>query len=206
MADNACDLVLLIDDHAMFRAGLRMLIERALGGVCIAEAASLPDALGHQGAAPKVALLDVHLPGLNGLDGIALIQRAWPRCAVVMLSSSDSAGFVNEALARGAAGYVSKADTPGEIIRVVSRLLMGHAAQAARCTAAAEGAQRPRFSARQCDVLDLLCQGLSNKVIGRRLGLSENTVRTHVQAILALLDVASRSEAAYEARRRGMVA
>jgi DNA-binding NarL/FixJ family response regulator len=108
---------------------------------------------------------------------------------------------------RGAAAFVSKADSADNILAVIDRLRRGEPAGAAAPPAAGEGAGSPQLlTPRQFEVLDLLCQGLPNKVIGRRLGLSENTVRGHVQAVLAALQVSSRSEAGFAARRRGLVA
>jgi DNA-binding NarL/FixJ family response regulator len=195
---------LLIDDHALFRAGLRMMLEHAHPGVPLREAATLDQAVHGQrdAPAPTVALLDLHLPGLNGMDGMALIQHKWPDCAIVVLSADDSPDTARRALEHGALRHISKGETPAVIldgIGAVMRAEPGSLAPSALRPAA------PRLTPRQCEVLDLLCQGMSNKLIGRRLNLSENTVRGHVQALLALLQVVSRAEAAYAARSRGLV-
>jgi DNA-binding NarL/FixJ family response regulator len=120
-----------------------------------------------------------------------------------MLSSHTDAEKVQQALALGAAAYLSKADTADRILAEITRLLRGDAVIATRSAGAESGASG--LTPRQCEVLDLLCRGLSNKAIGRRLNLSENTVRGHVQATLATLQVSSRSEAAFAARQRGLV-
>jgi DNA-binding NarL/FixJ family response regulator len=194
--------VLLIDDHALFRSGLQMVLSTGLPGLEVTGAASLEEAMRSPMEAPAVILLDIQLQGLNGLEGIALVKRKWPQAAVVMLSSHTGAEWVRESLARGAAAFVSKADTADNILAVVSPLLRGESLPAAAEPAPA-GA--PRLTPRQSEVLDLLCQGLSNKAIGKRLNLSENTVRGHVQATFAYLHVSSRSEAAFAARRQGLV-
>ena len=201
--------ILLIDDHSLFRCGLRMVLGAAIPGLEVTEAASLEEAMRSAMADPALVLLDIQLHGLNGLEGIALVKRRWPEAAVVMLSSVVSPQKVREAMERGAVAFVSKADPADKILSVIAQLRQGLpvAGEASQAVARAdeEGAQQALLTPRQSEVLDLLCQGLSNKVIGRRLNLSENTVRGHVQAVLAALQVSSRSEAGFAARQRGIV-
>lgn len=146
-------------------------------------------------------LLDIQLQGLNGLEGIDLLQQRWPQAKVVVLSSLDAPETMREARARGAQGFISKSDTPEMMVATVKAALADDVPYA---LPPAEGAPA-RLTPRQREVLELLCQGLSNKMIGRQLQLSENTVRAHVQATLAALQVSSRSEAAFVARRLGLV-
>ena len=199
--------ILLIDDHAMFRSGLRMVLNGSLPDAEVFEAGTLNEAM--QGAPDKidVILLDIKLPGLNGVDGIALLKRKWPLVPVLVLSSQDEPETVRLVLARGATGFISKAETADKIIALLNRILHGEII--APATQARSSGDIPglllHLTPRQCEVLDLLCQGMSNKLIARRLSLSENTVRGHVQAILGFLQVVSRSEAVFAARRRGLV-
>ena len=224
-ATRAASRILLIDDHALIRSGLRMVVQSGVPGAVLREAASIAEALrdveGAPAYAPHLVLLDIELPGLNGLDGLTVLRKRWPETPVVMLSSHTEPETVRDALARGAVAYVAKSEPSEKIIAAVDRALRG--ATGARRTADAHSpgvndadsgsetgddaaaAAGPRLTPRQCEVLGYLCEGLSNKVIGRRLDLSENTVRGHVQAVLAFLDVSSRSEAAFAARRRGLV-
>jgi DNA-binding NarL/FixJ family response regulator len=200
--------ILLIDDHALFRCGLRMVLMSGIPELEVAEAASLEEAMRCPMEAPALVLLDIQLHGLNGLEGIALVKRKWPNSAVVILSCDAGPHTVRQALERGAATFVSKADTADKILGVIDQVRRGQpVASPAHASAQAgrDGASRQRLTPRQCEVLDLVCQGLSNKVIGRRLNLSENTVRGHVQAVLASLEVSSRSEAGFAARRLGLV-
>ncbi|HET7835677.1 MAG TPA: response regulator transcription factor [Variovorax sp.] len=198
--------ILLIDDHALFRCGLRMVLASGIPELEVAEASSLEEGLRAGMDDPALVLLDIQLHGLNGLEGIALVKRKWPEAVVVILSSDAGPHNVRMALERGAAAFVSKADTADNILAVIEQLRRGEPAGAAAQATAGEGAGSPQLlTPRQFEVLDLLCQGLPNKVIGRRLGLSENTVRGHVQAVLAALQVSSRSEAGFAARRRGLV-
>lgn len=204
MADDA--RVFLVDDHALFRSGLRMVLAQGVPGLQIDEGASLEDAMQHEGPAPDVVLLDIRLRGLSGLEGVGMLRRKWPHARVVMLSSESTQEVVRQATERGAVAFMSKAETPERMLAVIEPLLRGDS-QAINppVPPAAPGGERQRLTPRQCEVLDLMCQGLSNKAIGRRLALSENTVRGHVQATLAFLRVSSRSEAAFEARRQGLV-
>ena len=200
--------ILLVDDHSLFRCGLRMVLSAAIPDLEVSEAASLEEAM-HAPIDPALVLLDIQLHGLNGLEGIALVKRKWPQAAVIMLSSEVSPQKVRLAIERGAAAFVSKADPADRILGVIAQVRRGLPAGRDAFPPQAPGAgeqQAPLLTPRQSEVLDLVCQGLSNKVIGRRLNLSENTVRGHVQAVLAALQVSSRSEAGFAARQRGIVA
>ena len=198
--------ILLIDDHALFRCGLRMVLASGIPELEVAEASSLEEGLRAGMDDPALVLLDIQLHGLNCLEGIALVKRKWPEAVVVILSSDAAPHNVRMALERGAAAFVSKSDSADNILAVIEQLRRGEPASPAAQATAGEGAGSPQLlTPRQFEVLDLLCQGLPNKIIGRRLGLSENTVRGHVQAVLAALQVSSRSEAGFAARRRGLV-
>ena len=201
--------ILLIDDHALFRCGLHMVLAAGIPGLEVSEVASLEEAMHCTMASPALVLLDVHLHGLNGIEGIALVKRRWPDAAVIMLSSQAEPQTIALALERGAATFVSKAasvDTILSVIDQVRRGLLPLPMSSTESSAPLTGdAEAQRLTPRQCEVLNLMCQGLSNKLIGRRLNLSENTVRGHVQAVLAALRVSSRSEASFAARRRGLV-
>ena len=198
--------ILLIDDHALFRCGLRMVLASGIPELEVAEASSLEEGLRAGMDDPALVLLDIQLHGLNGLEGIALVKRKWPEAVVVILSSDAAPHNVRMALERGAAAFVSKAESADGILAVIERLRRGEAVPGSAPGPLGDGAASPQLlTPRQFEVLDLLCQGLPNKVIGRRLGLSENTVRGHVQAVLAALQVSSRSEAGFAARRRGLV-
>lgn len=194
--------ILLVDDHSLFRCGLRMVLSAAIPDLEVSEVASLEEAMRTSAIEPALVLLDIQLHGLNGLDGIALIKRRWPQAAVIILSSEVAPQKISMAIERGAAAFVSKADPADKILAVIAQVRRGLPVNADQQPAQHSALLTPR----QSEVLDLMCQGLSNKVIGRRLNLSENTVRGHVQAVLAALQVSSRSEAGFAARQRGIVA
>lgn len=197
--------LLLIDDHALFRSGIAMVLNAGLGDVEIFEAASIESALQCPCELPELVLLDVQLDGLNGLDGIIVLKRKWPSANVVMVSAIQDSHVVSAALDLGAQGFICKTDPPARMLEMISQVLAGQAPLTPSNVRIDSISQRAPLTPRQCEVLDFVCQGLSNKMIGRRLELSENTVRGHVQAILAALQVASRSEAAFVARRKGLI-
>lgn len=197
--------ILLIDDHAMFRSGLRMVLKDRFPDSEIYEAGSLSEATQNTPDEVDAILLDIHLQGLNGLDGMSLLKRKWPRVPVIVLSSLDGPETVRDALGRGASHFISKADTADKIVDLLNRVLRGEYEMPISHPDEETLSLPHHLTPRQCEVLDLLCQGMSNKLIARHLSLSENTVRGHVQAILGFLDVSSRSEAVFAARRRGLV-
>jgi DNA-binding NarL/FixJ family response regulator len=192
--------ILLIDDHAIFRNGLRLLLDDGMPEVRVSEADSLEAVLCNETPPPDLVLLDIRLPGLSGLDGIALLKQRWPTTVVLILSGLDAPEAVSEALASGAAGHISKAEAADRILERIEVALGTLSLPAAE--AEAPGSQ---LTPRQREILNQLCIGLSNKLIARRLALSENTVRRHVQDILEHFHVESRAEAVFAARRRGIV-
>lgn len=193
--------ILLIDDHSLFRAGIAMVLANGLQDVEIHQAASLEQALRLSEIAPTLILLDVQLQGLSGLEGIGLLLRKWPATRIVVVSAYDMPDRIEQARERGAVGFLSKTENPERLLQNVQMLLRDGAASMEVTGTKSLASLTPR----QLEVLDLLSQGLSNKMIGRRLSLSEHTVRGHVQATLAALSVASRSEAVFVARRQGLI-
>jgi len=190
----------------MFRSGLAVLLRMCIADLEVTEASSLDESLHVASDAPDVVLLDILLPGLNGIDGIDLLKRKWPQTPIVMVSSDAAPETVRLAMSRGAAAFVSKEKSAENILSVVQSLLAPdfHCSESVDA-AASVSTEAARLTPRQLEVLDLLCQGLPNKAIGRKLDLSENTVRWHVQGILAFLKVANRSEAAFAARNQRLV-
>ena len=192
--------ILLIDDHALFRSGLRMVLARGIPDAEIFDVAAPYVALKQGPDKVDLILLDMHLQGLNGLDSIDLLKARWPDVPILMLSGDDDPGLMRTAVAQGAVGYVTKSMSAERIIAVASQILSGGVTK--------EGASEPPASSltpRQGEVLQFLAQGFSNKVIAKHLELSENTVRRHVQDILDYLGVANRAEAVFAARRRGII-
>jgi DNA-binding NarL/FixJ family response regulator len=193
--------VLLVDDHPLFAQGMALLIERELGLAAVRDT-SCEAALQRlqRGENFSLVLLDLELPGLSGIEGVARIGALRPGLPVVVCSSHQGELARNAVLERGARAFVSKADAPDRLLAALRRALAGAAIPAAPPRAAGE------LTARQQQVLLLLAEGKSNKVIARALEMSENTVRNHVAALLDRLGAANRHEAAAAARRLGLLA
>lgn len=196
--------VLLIDDHTLFRAGLQLIVQAHPEVGPILEAGSVLAAREHAGQAVDVILLDIELPGLNGLDGLKLLRESFPQARVVVVSASATPAAAGEAAARGADGFLPKSSSANDILQAITRVLRGETSFPDQVTPAASGTGST-LTVRQLEVLALLCKGKPNKVIARELALSENTVRVHVSAIFAHFGVNSRSEALVAAQRSGLV-
>ncbi|KJV33990.1 LuxR family transcriptional regulator [Aquitalea magnusonii] len=192
--------LLLIDDHALFRTGLRLVLENNDKVADILEAGTVMDAIHQFGSTPvDIILLDIQLPGLNGLDGIAVLRRHFQSSRIIILSASPELASTTPDIA----GVLTKSASVEQIDQALERCLRGEAlSDAAPHKTAGRGSQ---LTPRQLEVLSELCLGRSNKAIANSLGLSENTVRVHVAAILEQFGVYSRTEAVLEAQRRGLV-
>ena len=198
--------LLLVDDHTLFRTGLRLIVQDHPAVAAIAEAGSIAEACALKAADTDLILLDIQLPGMNGLDGLRPLRQACPQARVVLVSASVAPDAVIEARARGADGFLFKSASGEDILRAITSVLAGQPCFPAQNggSPAARTPDAPALTARQLDVLALLCTGKPNKVIARDLGLSENTVRVHVAAIFAQLGVNSRSAALLAAQRLGL--
>lgn len=197
--------ILLIDDHTLFRSGLRMVLNALMPEAVVFDIGSLSEAQQEISTSFEVILLDITMPGLSGIEGIALLKRKWPNAHILMLSAQDDAEVRRNALARGAEDFISKTTSAENIVTIIKHALQEGEPTASKSPSSRQLINEQHLTPRQCEVLVLVCQGMSNKLIARELSLSENTVRGHVQAILEFLQVSSRLEAAFEARRRGLV-
>lgn len=193
--------ILLIDDHPMFRAGLSMVLCRAMPDAEVSQAASVDEALNATPDTVHLVLLDIKLNGSSGLEGIGLVKRRWPAVPILMLSSHDEPETTRLALGRGATAFMSKAEAPEKIIDTIAQLLRGELPLAEPLVHQDDKNLTPR----QREVLALLHAGLTNKVIARKLALSDNTVRRHMQEILKYFKVATRAEAVLAARQQALV-
>lgn len=201
--------VLLIDDHTLFRTGMRMIMQLFPGMGEILEAGSVMLAKQHAQHAVDVILLDIQMPGLNGLEGMGLLRSIFRQAKIVIVSASVSADAVADAAQRGADGFLPKSASADDIFAAVTTVLSGGV-----CFPTLVGYENqkltgkssaPSLSVRQMEVLALLAQGKPNKVIAREMGLSENTVRVHVSATFAQLGVNSRTAAVLAAQQAGLV-
>lgn len=198
--------LLLVDDHNLFRTGLRLIVQDHPGVGTIAEAGSIADACALQLSDTDLVLLDIQLPGMSGLDGLRLLRQTCPKARIVLVSASVAPDAIHEARVRGADGFLPKSASAEDILEAITCALAGQPCFPINSgnSATTRGPDTPSLTARQLDVLCLLCTGKPNKVIARDLGLSENTVRVHVAAIFAQLGVNSRSAALLAAQRLGL--
>ncbi|MFJ5811168.1 response regulator [Streptomyces sp. NPDC093093] len=210
--------VVVADDEAMVRAGVRAILARDPKIDVVAEACD-----GYQAVAavrthrPAVALLDIQMPGLDGISAASLIHRELPGTAVIMLTTFGEDEFIARALREGADGFLLKADDPRELLAGVHAVAAGGAYLSPRVAARVVAGLRDGRTAipqqslklltdRENEVLALLAHGLSNGEIAARLRLVEGTVKAHVSAVLAKLGVRNRVEAAIAAHTAGLTA
>ncbi len=198
--------LLLIDDHPLFRSGLRMVLESGLGVSQVQEMGAIEEALAAD-VQPDLLLVDIFLNGMDGLSGLQGLQAKWPAATLMVVASDTSSNTAQRAIEAGAHAFVSKAESPQQMLEAIRKTLaarMPELADPLRERATGSEAH-PGLSERQQQVLELLGQGLSNRSIGLQLHLSEHTIRWHVQAILAALGASSRSEAVFMARQQGLL-
>lgn len=193
-------VIILIDDHFILLEAMRMLLESRLPNTNIITASTLNSVLTKE-IEPDIIILDVKLDGVNGIEGICLLNKRWPKAKIIMLSAQDDEETRKQVLDRGAVSFVSKAEPSDSIVSVIFQLQEDKEVLPIE---AVQGTQK-FLTPRQYEVLDLLCRGLSNKMIARQLNLSENTVRRHNQDIFAFFQVASRTEAVFKAKKMGIV-
>ena len=203
--------ILIVDDHAMVREALATMLERGEAGATVIQAADGPEALSALAARADVdvALLDLGLPGTDGLAVLRQIGRVRPELPVIVLTATESSQTVREAFAAGALGYVPKSSPPETLVSALRLVMAGEVFVPSLMVrpggpARPDAAQRWRLTTRQREVLRHLADGLSNKAIGRIMGLSEKTVKAHVTAVFRALTVSTRREAAAVARTAGL--
>lgn len=195
--------VVVVDDHAVVRAGLRALLEREPGIVPVDEAANADEALfrviEHK---PDVLLIDVTMPGTSGIEAIPKLREASPATKVLVLSMHDDPGYVRDAFAAGATGYVLKEAADTEVVAAIREVAGGgsyvNPALGARMVAAeakqAAEAEADPLSEREHEVLRLLALGHTNQEIAKTLYISVRTAETHRAHIMRKLGLSSRAE------------
>jgi DNA-binding NarL/FixJ family response regulator len=199
----------LVDDHAVLRSGLGQLLSGASDIEVVGTAADGMEAVDVvQGTRPDVVLMDLQMPRMDGVSATRLIRERVPDAQVVVLTSYSDSARIIAALDAGAVGYLLKDADPEDVldgVRAVSRGESPIHPRAARqlLTARNGGAPGPagRLTPRESEVLTLVRQGLANKQIARRLGISERTVKAHLTSVFATIGVADRTQAALWAER-----
>ena len=210
--------ILIVDDHTLFRDGLRALVTAVADAEVVGEAAS-GEAAVEQAALlqPDVILMDIKMPGLNGIEATSRILRATPHIGVIVMPMLEDDASVFTAMQAGARGYVLKGADKVEMLRAVRAVASGEALFSPmiavrlmnyfRNLGAASTAPPetfPELTAREREVLELIAQGRNNAEIAARLVLSPKTVRNHITNIFSKLQVADRAQAIVRAREAGL--
>jgi DNA-binding NarL/FixJ family response regulator len=216
VADRGAGIrVLVVDDHAVVREGLRTFLELQEGIEVVGEASDGEEAIERAAEAdPDVVLMDLVMPRLDGVEAMRRLRARQPRARVIVLTSFHDDERLLPAIQAGAAGYLLKNVEPRELARAVRAAHAGEAlldpSVAARLvgTIATGPDARPhdRLTPREHQVLELIGAGRSNKLIARELGISEKTVKAHVGQVLSKLGVSDRTQAALYAERAGLLA
>src|SRR5262245_25013051 len=208
--------ILIADDHAPFREGLRALLLAAPDAEVIGEATTGEEAIGQAAALqPDVILMDINMPGVNGIEATRRILYTSPHISVLVLTMFDDDDSVFAALRAGARGYLLKGALKAEILRAIRGVSSGEAifgpAIAKRLVSyfaglkpAAPAPAFPELTDREREILALIAQHITNPEIADRLSLSQKTVRNHVSNIFSKLQVVDRAQAIIRAREAGL--
>lgn len=208
---SAAIRILIVDDHAVVREGLRAFLRLQEGIEVVGEAAGGEEAIAlATTTVPDVVLLDLVMPGGDGVSAIRRLLEVAPEMRVLVLTSFAEDAQIFAAMAAGAAGYLLKDVDPQVLADGIRDVHAGrpalHPSVAARLMRRGAAAPaRAGITGREHDVLRLMVEGLANKQIAQRLGIGEKTVKTHVSRVLAKLGVEDRTQAAVLAIREGLV-
>ena len=212
--------ILIVDDHALVRRGMNYVVKEGFPDADVIEAESSAAALEAMRTSDKVdlALVDVRMPDLDGLELLKALKADWPDMPVIMLSTYENAPYVKRALADGAAGYLLKDATPEDLSQAINVALSGSGnvlsprviqnlfEDQESSSGSSSNGRRSEYSLtqREHDILALLAEGRSNREIAGRLYLSEKTVKAHLAAIFRKLGVTNRTQAAMMAVQMGV--
>ncbi len=206
--------LMVVDDHAVLREGLRFMLQHDDSVTIVAEASDGREALETlETAQPDVMLLDLNMPHLDGLETLRRVRADWPDVAVVVLSIHDDPEYVEQALRSGAAGYLLKTVSKDELVRAIGAAADGAGYLQAeitrpvlrKFTAAAEPDGEIQLSPRERDVLQLSADGLSTKQIAVELDLAESTVKTYLRTLFDKLGASHRAHAVALALRHRII-
>ncbi len=195
--------ILLVDDHPLFSHGLRMLLRELEPAAQIATASTVAQALAAVGPFDLV-LLDLHLPDAQGLDGLLRIKQHLEGSPVVIVSADENPALIRHCIQQGAMAFVSKTASSAALFEALQRVLDGETYLPPGSLLASPCGPPIHLSPRQQEVLAKVIQGKPNKVIARELGISDTTVSSHVAAVMAAMDVHTRTEAVYRAASIGL--
>ena len=215
--------ILIVDDHPLFREALGSLLERFYPSAAVFEVGSVEEAAGvvRQYAPFDLIMLDVFLPGQSGVAGLETLHASVAaNTPIVIMSGSDNSEMMNQALAKGARGYIAKSAGVGDVKNALHLILAGEIYISPSMLAEVRQRAEPKapppptvppptdnsgLTPRQRDVIRLMARGLPNKSIARELNCSDGTVKLHVSAILRTLHASNRTEAVQAATRLGVL-
>jgi len=207
--------VLLIDDHVVVRKGLLSVLAALDTDITFLEAEGLDDALRFVSETPDLILLDLYMPGINGFSALTRIGEVFESAKVVVLSSEENPKVIRGAVANGAAGFIPKSSQQEVLVQALLLVLKGgtylppqvigdipdRAVEVLEQSAHPSPSPLDALSPRKRDVLRLLLDGKSNKLIARTLGISDHTVKAHIDSVYRALGVRSRYEAMIVVKR-----
>ena len=206
--------VMLVDDHAMVRAGIRRFLEKAEDIQVIAEAGSVKEAqqlmTHHQ---PDVVLIDIKLPDASGIELVRRLRAQFSDLHMMMVTAYDDEPYVKAALQAGANGYLMKSAAPVDVIAAVRRIANGEAVVDPKlalllmgmASSAPDAETAPQLTTREREVLHLTASGQTNKEIGNQLAISDRTVQSHLKSIFRKLQVNTRTEAVAIGLAQGLI-
>jgi two-component system NarL family response regulator len=194
--------ILVAEDHLIARMGVTSIINTQPDMVVVAEAVDGQQAVTEYRAhKPDVALIDMRMPVMSGVDAVIAIRREFPDSHLIALSTYEGDENVRRALAAGVRAYLTKDVRYEDLLKTIRAVHAGETC----IPVALLNRPSPHLSPREIEVLELLVQGLSNKEIAHQLGLADTTAKNHVKSILGKLNVQDRTQAATEAIQRGIV-
>jgi DNA-binding NarL/FixJ family response regulator len=207
--------VLIADDHVLFRYGLKAMLRSAEDFEVVGEAATGEEVVTLAGELkPDIILMDIQMPGINGIEATRRIVRSDPRVGVVVVTMFEQDDSVFAAMRAGARGYVLKGADADEVVKVVRAVAEGEAHFGPDIAQRLMGffsdpkpaptVAFPELTAREGEVLDLIARGMSNTEIAKQLYVSQKTVRNHVSNVFLKLQVADRAHAIVRAREAGL--
>jgi two-component system, NarL family, response regulator len=208
MIESACAIrVMLADDHAIVRNGVAQILNEEPGISVVAEAADGAEAVElFERDRPDVALIDLRMPKLEGVQVVERIRERFPNAAIVILTTYDTDNDIERALRAGAKAFLVKDVSPRDLVECVRAVHAGRTWVSQQVAAKLVAhVTNVRLTRRELAVLRLLAAGNSNREIGNALGISDGTVKIHVTHLFSKLDVTSRTEAIATALRRGLV-
>jgi DNA-binding NarL/FixJ family response regulator len=204
--------ILLADDHPVARNGIRNLLDAAIDIEVVGEASDGEEALRlSQELTPDVLILDMEMPGLTGIEVATQLRDNNSSVRVLALSAHQDKEYISGLLASGAAGYLTKGESPQAIVEAVRGVARGEQGWVSREVAAQmaswthQDAKQSPLTEREFEVLSLVVEGKTNLEIGHALGISDKTVEKHLEGVFSKLEVTSRVEAAVRAVREGIV-